>query len=41
MARAREQVAAQLGAAAGEIVLTGSESEADQPANRGAVLADP
>jgi cysteine desulfurase len=39
VARAREQVAALLGAAAGEIVFTGSGSEADQLAIRGAVLA--
>jgi cysteine desulfurase len=39
VARAREQVAALIGAAAGEIVFTGSGSEADQLAIRGAVLA--
>jgi cysteine desulfurase len=39
VARAREQVAALLGAAAGEIVFTGSGSEADQLAIRGALLA--
>jgi cysteine desulfurase len=39
VARAREQVAALLGAAPGEIVFTGSGSEADQLAIRGAVLA--
>ena len=37
--RAREQVAALLSTAAGEIVFTGSGSEADQLAIRGAVLA--
>ncbi len=37
--RAREQVAALMGAAAGEIMFTGSGSEADQLAIRGAVLA--
>ena len=37
--RAREQVAALIGAAPGEIVFTGSGSEADQLAIRGAVLA--
>jgi cysteine desulfurase len=37
--RAREQVAALIGAAAGEIIFTGSGSEADQLAIRGAVLA--
>ena len=37
--RAREQVAALIGAAAGEIVFTGSGSEAGQLAIRGAVLA--
>jgi cysteine desulfurase len=37
--RARERVAALIGAAAGEIVFTGSGSEADQLAIRGAVLA--
>jgi len=39
VARAREQAAALIGAAAGEIVFTGSGSEADQLAIRGAVLA--
>jgi cysteine sulfinate desulfinase/cysteine desulfurase-like protein len=39
VARAREQVAALVGAAASEIVFTGSGSEADQLAIRGAVLA--
>jgi cysteine desulfurase len=39
VARAREQVAALIGAAPGEIVFTGSGSEADQLAIRGAVLA--
>jgi cysteine desulfurase len=39
VARAREQVAALIGAAAGEIVFTGSGSEADQLAIRGVVLA--
>jgi len=39
MARAREQVAALIGAAADEIIFTGSGSEADQLAIRGAVLA--
>ena len=39
VARARKQVAALIGAAAGEIVFTGSGSEADQLAIRGAVLA--
>ena len=37
--RAREQVAALMGAAAGEIIFTGSGSEADQLAIRGALLA--
>jgi cysteine desulfurase len=41
VARAREQVAALIGAAAGEIIFTGSGSEADQLAIRGAVLASP
>jgi cysteine desulfurase len=39
VARAREQVEALIGAAPGEIVFTGSGSEADQLAIRGAVLA--
>src|SRR5215472_17009299 len=39
VARAREQVAALIGASPGEIVFTGSGSEADQLAIRGAVLA--
>jgi cysteine desulfurase len=39
LARARAQVAALIGAAAGEIVFTGSGSEADNLALRGAVLA--
>src|ERR1051325_4305916 len=39
VARAREQVAALIGAMADEIVFTGSGSEADQLAIRGAVLA--
>jgi cysteine sulfinate desulfinase/cysteine desulfurase-like protein len=39
VARTREQVAALIGAAPGEIVFTGSGSEADQLAIRGAVLA--
>jgi cysteine desulfurase len=39
LARARAQVAALIGAAAGEIIFTGSGSEADQLAIRGAVLA--
>ncbi len=39
VARAREQVAGLIGAAAGEIIFTGSGSEADQLAIRGAVLA--
>lgn len=39
IALARKQVAALIGAAAGEIVFTGSGSEADQLAIRGAVLA--
>jgi cysteine sulfinate desulfinase/cysteine desulfurase-like protein len=39
VARAREQLAALIGAAGGEIVFTGSGSEADQLAIRGAVLA--
>ncbi|MFJ5216702.1 cysteine desulfurase family protein [Streptomyces sp. NPDC088354] len=39
LARAREQVAALIGAAADEIVFTGSGSEADTLALRGAVLA--
>ncbi|MEU6341557.1 cysteine desulfurase family protein [Streptomyces sp. NPDC046977] len=41
LARAREQVAALIGAGADEIVLTGSGSEADTLALRGAVLAAP
>src|SRR6266536_6574006 len=39
VARAREQVAGLIGAAAGEIIFTGSGSEADQLAIRGALLA--
>jgi cysteine desulfurase len=39
MARARAQVAALIGAEPGEIIFTGSGSEADQLAIRGAVLA--
>lgn len=39
VATAREQVAAMIGAKVGEIVFTGSGSEADQLALRGAVLA--
>lgn len=39
VARAREQVAALIGARPREIVFTGPGSEADQPAIRGAILA--
>ena len=40
IARARAQIAALIGAEPGEIVFTGSGSEADQLAIRGAVLAN-